>query len=117
MTEERDAAAIVRQLEEDIVLGRIHPRERLPEDTLMQRFGAKRHVIRRALHELAVIGVLEHVPNKGAQVRAFTEAEVRDLYDLRELLETTAASLISLPLAANDLARLYAVQRLSLIHI
>ena len=111
MTEERDAAAIVRQLEEDIVLGRIHPRERLPEDTLMQRFGAKRHVIRRALHELAVIGVLEHVPNKGAQVRAFTEAEVRDLYDLRELLETTAASLISLPLAANDLARLYAVQR------
>ena len=40
MTEERDAAAIVRQLEEDIVLGRIHPRERLPEDTLMQRFGA-----------------------------------------------------------------------------
>lgn len=110
MTEEPDATAIARQLEEDIVLGRIHPRERLPEDALMQRFGTKRHVIRRALQELAMTGVLEHVPNKGAQVRAFTEAQVRDLYELRELLETSAASLIPLPLTAADLTRLRAAQ-------
>lgn len=110
MTEEPDADAIARQLEEDIVLGRIHPRERLPEDALMRRFGTKRHVIRRALHALSATGVLEHLPNKGAQVRAFTPAQVADLYALRELLETSAAALIPLPLAADDAARLRAAQ-------
>ena len=33
----------VAALEEDIVFGRLHPRERLTEDELMARFGMKRH--------------------------------------------------------------------------
>ncbi|MCX8996986.1 GntR family transcriptional regulator [Rhizobiaceae bacterium BDR2-2] len=95
---EHTAEDIAQLLEEDIVLCRILPRERLPEDQLMERFGTKRHVIRKALQLLATTGVLEHIPNKGAQVRAFSPDEVRNLYDLRALLETEAASKIPLPL-------------------
>jgi len=42
----------VRILEEEIVLGFLHPRERLVEDDLLERFGLKRHVVRQVLVEL-----------------------------------------------------------------
>ncbi len=57
-------------LEEDIVFGRLHPRERLTEDALMARFGLKRHVVRQALAELELMGVVERKRNVGAVVRA-----------------------------------------------
>jgi len=45
----RPVQDIVHRVEEDIVFRVYHPRERLVEDELMQRFDAKRHVIRQAL--------------------------------------------------------------------
>ena len=56
-------AAIVTQLEEDIVLGYVHLRERLVEDALMERFAAKRYAVREALAQLARLGLVERLPN------------------------------------------------------
>ncbi len=67
---------IVSRLEEDIVLGELLPRERLVEDALLARFDTKRHVIRQALMELDRMGLIERVPNRGAQVRAYSALEV-----------------------------------------
>lgn len=106
MDEASDSATIAQRLEEDIVLHRILPRERLTEDALMTRFGARRHVVRKALQALASSNILEFVPHKGAQVPSFSAEEVRELYALRILLETEAARLIPLPVAPEDLARL-----------
>ncbi len=90
-------AAMVAALEEDIVLGRLHPRERLVEDELIARLGGTRHLVRQALMELDRIGLIDRIPNRGALVRSYTADEVEHLYVLRELLETKAASLIPLP--------------------
>ncbi|RTL48959.1 MAG: GntR family transcriptional regulator [Bradyrhizobiaceae bacterium] len=102
---------VVEQIEEDIVLGRLHPRERLIEDELMERFGAKRHVIRQSLLDLERMGVVERVPNRGAQVRSYSAQAVAQLYQMRTMLETTAASLIPMPLPAKALEELRAIQR------
>ena len=40
---------MIQVLEEEIVLGVLHPRERLVEDELMARFSTKRHVVRQAV--------------------------------------------------------------------
>src|SRR3546814_9227815 len=77
----------VRVLEEDIVLGSLHPRERLIEDDLIRRFGFKRHAAREVLAELARRGLVERRKNFGSEVRAFEPQEVAELYQLRELLE------------------------------
>ena len=90
---------VVSSLEEDIVLGRLHPRERLIEDELMRRFGVKRHVVRRGLADLERMGVVERVPNRGAMVRAYRADEIQKLYVLRHLLEGHAARSIPMPLA------------------
>lgn len=98
-------------LEEDIVLGRLHPRQRLIEDELMERFGLKRHAVRSVLSSLEQMGAVQRRRNVGAEVRAFQAAEVVELYALRELLETRAASLIALPVSEAALDGLTAIQR------
>ncbi|HLW93578.1 MAG TPA: GntR family transcriptional regulator [Roseiarcus sp.] len=102
--------AVVSSLEEDIVLGRLHPRERLIEDDLMRRFTVKRHVIRRGLADLEQMGIVERVPNRGAMVRAYREDEIQQLYVLRNLLEGHAANLIPMPLGKEDIEDLKRVQ-------
>lgn len=104
-------AAAVAALEEDIVFGRLHPRERLTEDELMARFDMKRHAVRQVLVELELLGVVERKRNVGAVVRAFSAREVLELYALREVLEVHAASLMPLPVPPARLEALTAVQR------
>jgi len=102
---------IVHRIEEDIVFRAYHPRERLVEDELMQRFQAKRHLVRQALAELERDGLVMRKPNSGAQVRALTAKEATELYAVREILETNCVKLISLPVEARLLAPIEKIQR------
>src|SRR5690554_4321965 len=95
------AGQIAAALEEDIVLGVLHPRQRLVEDELMARFAAKRHVVRDALARLETAGLVERRRNVGALVRGFDEREVADLYEMRILLECEAMRRMPLPVAAR----------------
>jgi DNA-binding GntR family transcriptional regulator len=106
-----DAAHAVAALEEDIVLGRLHPRQRITEDELLARFGLKRHVVREVLATLERIGLVERRKHVGALVRAFTAREVEELYAMRTLLECEAARRMALPPPAAALERLAAIQR------
>lgn len=101
----------VRILEEEIVLGFLHPRERLVEDDLLARFGLKRHVVRQVLVELERMGLVERKRNVGALVRSYTAKEVEDLYDVRELLECRCVRLIKFPVPEASLNHLIAIQK------
>lgn len=101
---------VIAALEQDIVLGQLHPRERLVEDDLMRRFAVKRHVIRQALAGLERMGVVERVPNRGAMVRAYAAEDIQQLYVVRDLLETEAARLVPMPMAKADLDDLRRIQ-------
>ena len=91
------ASTVVRALEEEIALGQLRPRERLTEEEIAARFGAKRHVVRQALVELETMGIVIRQPNRGATVRDFRAEEVKNIYLVRELVERRAAELIPLP--------------------
>jgi len=112
---DRDIEPLVRQvverLEEDIVFGCLHPRERLVEDDLRARFNLKRHVVRQVLQELEQMGLIERKKNIGALVKSYTVKEVIDLYTVREILETNCARQIPLPVAPEKLDELVAIQR------
>src|SRR5690606_32962964 len=94
----------------DIVLGRLHQRERLIEDDLLRRFPVKRHVVRQALMYLERMGLVERIPNRGSRVRSFDVETIGHLSEVRELIETQAARLIPLPLAGESLERLKKIQ-------
>lgn len=102
--------AVVATLEEDIVFGRLHPRERLVEDELIERFGLKRHAVRDVLATLERMGLVERHRNVGALVHSFTPVEVTELYDMRLLLETEAARKLPLPVPLAALKALTEIQ-------
>src|ERR1700688_37957 len=101
---------ILRNLEEDIVFGVFHPKERLTEEDLMARFGLKRHIVRDALSQLDSMGLVVRVPNRGAYVRELTPKEVIEVYEVREILEVAAAFRTPLPAPKEVLAVLKQVQ-------
>ena len=111
--EREPAAAVViaRRIEEDIVLGRRHPRERLIEQDLCNLFDTHRGDVRLALFELEKKGLVERVPNRGATVRGLTPHEVREIYAVREELEVMAVRVIPFPVASRDINRLEELQR------
>lgn len=95
-------AEIVAFVKQNIIFGRMRPRERLIEEDLTSQFGASRHVVRAAMVELEQMGLVTRRPNKGATVRDFSVAEVEQIYDTRALLQTEAARRIPMP-ATPDL--------------
>lgn len=104
------ALRIATTLEEEIVLGRRHPRERLIEQDLCQRFDTHRGDIRLALFELEKKGLIQRIPNRGAIVRDLTPKEVTDIYAVREELEVMAVRILPMPVARGELDRLDGIQ-------
>jgi DNA-binding GntR family transcriptional regulator len=108
---ETAAALIAKRIEEDIVLGRRQPRERLIEQDLCELFQTHRGDVRLALFELEKRGLVGRIPNRGALVRGLTPREVREIYAVREELEVMAVGIIPFPVAAADVERLEELQR------
>lgn len=102
---------VIDTLEEEIVLGVLHPRERLVEDELMARFGLKRHAVRNVLTELEQMGLVERKRNIGALVKAYTIKEVENLYEVRVLLESYGVQAIRFPVDAGRIEALVAIQQ------
>jgi DNA-binding GntR family transcriptional regulator len=103
IAEPTDLAAI---LGDDIIFGRLAPGTRLIEDHLIARFGVTRHLVRQAFVELEHIGIVVREKNKGVAVRSLTPDEVRQIYEVRELLQRQAALRISLPAPPAVISRL-----------
>lgn len=101
---------LVSRISEDILFGRLLPRERLVEDEMIARTGATRHAVRAALQALVRDGLVIHLPNRGAQVRSFSPAEVEEITEVREMLHAEAARRIPMPPPPDLLATLTAIE-------
>lgn len=73
--------------------GAIEPGERLREESVAERFSFSRTPVREALRRLEADGIVEHRPRLGAVVRQLSHPEVVELYEMRVVLERTAAQL------------------------
>src|SRR6476660_7982612 len=111
LTREEELAEGIRRLEEDIIFGRFAPGSRLVEDTLMTRYGASRHFVRQGLFQLERQGIVLREKNIGATVRFYSAEEVRQIYEVREMLTRQAALMIALPATASLIEQLSELQR------
>ena len=111
LTREEEQAEVIRRLEEDIIFGRFAPGSRLVEDTLMTRYRASRHFVRQGLFQLERQGIVLREKNIGATVRFYSAEEVRQIYEVREMLTRQAALMIALPASASLIEQLSELQR------
>ena len=105
------ADVIATCLEEDIVLGRRHPRERLIEQDLCEQFNTHRADVRLALFELEKKDIIQRIPNRGAIVRDLTPNEVTEIYAVREELEVMAVRILPFPVGRSNIDKLDDIQR------
>ena len=80
---------LLRAIEE----GELVPGSRLREAELAERFQISRTPVREALGRLEAQGLVAHEPHRGASVAQLDYGQVSELYDMREVLEGTAARL------------------------
>jgi DNA-binding GntR family transcriptional regulator len=82
----------VDRLRSDILSGRTDPGERLVEEQLTRRLGISRAPLREAMRLLAQQGLVEHIPRRGARVATLSDDDVRELYEVRDVLERHAVA-------------------------
>jgi DNA-binding GntR family transcriptional regulator len=82
--------AIVQSLLADVFAGRLRAGQHLVTQALAERFGVSHTPIREALISLAGIGIVDLLPNRGAIVRAVTARDVREICQVRRVLECQA---------------------------
>jgi len=82
--------AIVQSLLADVFQGRLRAGEHLVTRELAGRFGVSDTPIREALITLSGVGIIDLLPNRGAVVRRVTPREVREVCQVRRVLEGEA---------------------------
>jgi DNA-binding GntR family transcriptional regulator len=73
--------------------GEFRPGDRLREIDIAKRFDLSRTPVREALRRLEADGIIEHKPRFGAVIRALSHTELVELYEMRLVLERTAAQM------------------------
>jgi DNA-binding GntR family transcriptional regulator len=74
-------------LRDEILRGAVAPGEPLRQEELAERFGVSRLPVRDALLRLEAQGLVHVFPNRGAFVISLSADEVREIYEMRVLLE------------------------------
>ena len=94
------------QLRAAILHGEFGAHARLIETELARRYGVGRAAIRTALDRLEQDGIVEREPNRGARVRAISEAEAIETVEARAVLEGLAARYAARNATDADIAAL-----------
>jgi DNA-binding GntR family transcriptional regulator len=90
VTRDSKVELVYQQLREDIESGTLAPGTALGEVAVVARTGASRTPVREALRRLAADGLVDLAPHRGARVSRVSLRSVRDLFDLRTMLEPEA---------------------------
>jgi DNA-binding GntR family transcriptional regulator len=102
---------IAAHLRREILGGKMGPGQRIRQEQLAQQLGVSRLPVREALRMLALEGLTQLEPNKGARVPRLDAHELDVVYRMRERLEPLAlAESIAGGLDRSDLDRLTQLQ-------
>ncbi|SDT94964.1 transcriptional regulator, GntR family [Verrucomicrobium sp. GAS474] len=106
---ETQAVRLFRNLEFEILSGKLPPGTRLVRRELTQRFHLSQATVSEALWRLETDGLAESAPMYGTRVTRVTPQRLTDESILREALECQVARIVSRKIKASDLPRLEAL--------
>lgn len=95
-----------RRLKEAIQIGNLQPGTRVREVEIAERFGISRTPAREAIRRLESEGLISFVPRYGAVISKLDHQETMELYDLREILEGSAARFAARHASAAEIEEL-----------
>lgn len=97
---------VLAELRKSIVAGELVPGQPVRQDAIAQRLGVSRVPLREALKTLEAEGQVTYQPHRGYSVAELSLGDLLEVYRLRELLESEAATTAVQRLTDADLARI-----------
>jgi len=85
---------VYEKLKDMILSNQLRPGEKLLQEKLATQLGVSRTPLLKALQMLEYDYLVESVPRRGMFVKKLTIQEMRDIYDVREGIETVAVRLV-----------------------
>ena len=104
------------RLRDMIIEGELAPGARVPERILCEHFGISRTPLREALKVLAMEGLIELAPNRGAIVAPFTIQQVSEVFPVMGALEALSGELACANITEDELAEIRAVHYQMILH-
>ncbi len=93
-------------LRDAILAEKLEPGERLNQDELAKRLGVSRAPVRDALSRLEAEGLIQAASRKGFMVAPMTPTDLKNIFELRGLLDSHCARLAAATISDADLNRL-----------
>lgn len=90
------AEKVYRRIIDAILEGTFSAGERLVCNDIAKQFGVSRTPVREALVRLEKEGFIHSVPRSGTYVNSFTPGEMKEIYEIREVLEGVAARMAAI---------------------
>lgn len=92
-----------------VTKGELLPGARLVVAELTAWFGVSATPVRMAISRLDQLGLVETIPRRGARVARISATEIHELYEVRRILEGSAARIAAQNVTEPGIARLQAV--------
>lgn len=92
-------------LREAITAGHLVANQPLPQDEIAAQLDVSHIPVREALRQLQSEGLVTYQQHRGASVTALTPEEIREIYEIRAILETAAIRHATTRLGAESLDR------------
>jgi len=97
---------VYQQLRGELLSHSLLPGDRLSEIPLAARLGVSRIPLREAIDQLVSEGFVERVPGLGSHVRSASPKVLREIYEMREVLECFTVEKAAGKMTGADLGRL-----------
>jgi DNA-binding GntR family transcriptional regulator len=95
--------AAYKHLRDSILTGFLLPGKRISEPAIAEQLGLSRTPIREALQYLAKEGLVEMIPHRGARVKCLSFKEIKEVYEVRAILESEGARLAAIYASQADI--------------
>jgi len=93
-------------LKERIIKGNLKPGEKILEVNIAKRLGVSRTPVREALRELAAEGFFAMKPNLGMIVIGFSIEDLKEVLEIRKLLEGFATSIAAKKISKEEIKKI-----------
>jgi DNA-binding GntR family transcriptional regulator len=111
--EHSTVARIVEALKRDLISGAIGPDTLIVESQIGARFGVSKTPAREALVRLSEMGFVSVIPGRGYTVTKLSWQQIKDLFEVRMLIEASAAELAAARAGPADVAAMQSAARLA----
>lgn len=108
---------VFHRIREDILSGKYKKDEELKEKTIGEELGVSRTPVREALRQLELEGLVTIISNKGAYVVGLSVEDIRDIYEMRSVLEGLCARRAAVRATKEQLEELEEILYLTDFHL